>query len=258
MDRGTYAAASAGVANLLKMQVVSNNLANVNTPGFKREFLVGESQSFNQTLAAQELQSGVTTDPYAQGDHDRVMGAVTVRSVTDFTPGPIKTTGNSLDVALQNDKDFFVVVGAQGTAQYTRSGAFSIDSAGNLVTGDGLAVQGDGGAINIPEGGKVRITESGEVFAGDQILGRLQVARFEDPSSLVRVEGTRFQLGSGTPAPEFVEAQVVPNSLEMANVSVVSNIVELMTTSRGFESYVKVAQSIDEINRIAINDIVKG
>lgn len=257
MDRGTYAAASAGVANLLKMQVVSNNLANVNTPGFKREFLVGESQSFDQTLAAQEQLTGVTTDPYAEGDHDRVLASVTVRSVTDFAPGPIKTTGNPLDVALQHDKDFFVVTGPQG-AQYTRAGAFSIDSAGNLVTGDGLAVQGDGGAINIPEGGAVRITESGEVFAGSQIVGRLQVARFEDPSSLVRVEGTRFQLGDSTPAPEFVEAKVVPNSLEMANVSVVSNIVDLIATSRGFESYVKVAQSIDELNRTAINDIVKG
>jgi flagellar basal-body rod protein FlgG len=251
MDRGTYAAASAGLANLLKLQVVSNNLANVNTPGFKRELIVGETQSFDQTLAAQSA----LNDPYAQGDHDRVNGVVSVKSVTDFSPGPIQNTGNNLDVALRNDKDFFVVAGPQGQL-YTRAGSFSIDAAGNLVTPDGFAIQGDGGPINIPEGGSVRITDAGEVFAGEQSLGRLQVARFEDPSILTRVGNSRFEAVSG--APEIVPAEVVPNSLEMANVSVVNNIVELMTTSRGFESYVKISQSIDELNKTAINDIGRG
>lgn len=251
MDRGTYAAASAGLANLLKLQVVSNNLANVNTPGFKRELIVGETQSFDETLAAQSA----LNDPYAQGDHARVNGVVSVKSVTDFSPGPIQNTGNNLDVALRNDKDFFVVAGPQGPL-YTRAGSFSIDAAGNLVTPDGFAVQGDGGPINIPEGGAVRITDAGEVFAGAQALGRLQVARFEDPTILTRVGNSRFEAAGG--APEIVPAEVVPNSLEMANVSVVNNIVELMTTSRGFESYVKVAQSIDELNKTSINDIGRG
>jgi flagellar basal-body rod protein FlgF len=251
MDRGTYAAASAGFANLMRLQVVSNNLANMNTAGFKREFIITEEQSFDKTLAAQQA----TQDPYAKGDHDRVNGTVSVKSVTDFSPGAIKNTGSNLDVALQNEKDFFVVAGPQGSL-YTRAGSFSIDSAGNLVTADGLAVQGDGGAINIPEGGAVRITDAGEVFAGNQALGRLQVARFEDPSTLTRVGNTRFEAQGA--APELVPAEVVPNSLEMANVSVVSNIVELMTTSRGFESYVKVAQSVDELNKAAINDIGRG
>lgn len=251
MDRGTYAAASAGLANLLKLQVVSNNLANMNTPGFKREFVVGSKQDFGNTLAAEQKK-----DPYARGDHDRVPNLVSLKTVTDFTPGAIKNTGNNLDAALSNDKDFFAIAGENGPL-YTRAGSFSIDVSGNLVTPDGYAVQGDGGAITVPEGGAVRITDAGEVFAGQQSVGRLQVARFEDPSKLVRVGNARFQAGPGAVA-ETVEAAVVPSSLEMANVSVVGNIVELMTTSRGFESYVKIAQSVDELNKTAINDIGRG
>ena len=105
MDRGIYTSASAGLYQLRKLEVVNNNLANINTVGFKKQILTGETQSFDQTLASAVAKD----DPYAKGDHDRTPGVVNSRTVTDFTVGAIKNTGNPLDVALRNPNDFFVI-----------------------------------------------------------------------------------------------------------------------------------------------------
>ncbi len=252
MDRGTYAAASVGLANLLRLQVVSNNLANIATPGFKRQLVVGSQQSFEQTLASREADK----DPYAKGDHERVKNVVSLKTITDFSPGPISSTGNPLDVALREANDFFVVSTPQGPT-YTRAGNFSIDEGGQIVTADGSPIQGDGGAISVPDNGQLVIQENGEVRVGEDIVGKLQVVRFADPSGLERVGGSRFRQNGGA-GPETVPPSVIPNSLEMANVSSISSIVDLISTNRGFESYVKTAQSIDEINKAAINDIGRG
>ena len=146
MDRGTYIAASGGFAQLLKLQIVSNNLANVSTPGFKREILRGDVQTFEQTLASQIAPN----DPYARGDQERTPGVVSVHAETDFAQGPIQDTGNPLDVALRNPKDFFVVLTPNGP-RYTRAGNFTLGQNGQLVTADGMPVSGDGGAINLPK-----------------------------------------------------------------------------------------------------------
>ncbi|MDZ4786475.1 MAG: flagellar hook-basal body protein [bacterium] len=252
MDRGTYAAASAGMLNLLKLSVVSNNLANASTVGFKKQDVVGSLQKFENTLAASEGNN----NSYAKGDNDRVPNLIGLRTVTDFSPGSIQTTGNPLDVALREAKDFFVIAGPEGTS-YTRAGNFSIDQTGQLVTSDGFAVQGDGGAITIPEGGVVTISENGEVKAGDQPLGKLQVVRFEDTSNLNPTGGTRYQL-TGAGSPQTVDPAIVAGSVELPNTSIVTSMVDLISVNRAFASYVKTAQSIDDLNRQAINDIGRG
>ncbi|MBX7144141.1 MAG: flagellar hook-basal body complex protein [Oligoflexia bacterium] len=249
MDRGTYVAASGGLVQLRKLDVVNNNLANVNTVGFKKEVLVGESQTFDETLA----KLVENKDPFARPDHERTPGVVHVRSVTDFTPGPIRQTGNPLDVALRNPNDFFVVNTANGP-RYTRAGNFSVNENNELCTVDGLPVAGDGGAITVNTG-SINIASNGAVLVNGAQVGRLQVARIAEPTSLVREAGTRFALPAGQPAPTTVEAEVLPSSLEMSNVSVVSSMVDLITTSRGFDLYTKAAQSIDQLNQTAIGQV---
>lgn len=249
MDRGTYVSASGGLVQLRKLDVVNNNLANVNTVGFKKEMLVGETQTFDETLA--KLVEG--QDPFARPDHQRMPGVVHVRSVTDFSPGPVRQTGNALDVALRNPNDFFVVNTANGQ-RYTRAGNFTINENNELSTVDGVPVVGDGGAISI-NSGVVNIAANGAVLVNGAQVGRLQVARIAEPSSLVREAGTRFALAPGQPAPTTVEADVIPSSLEMSNVSVVSSMVDLITTSRSFDLYTKAAQSIDQLNQTAIGQV---
>ena len=249
MERGTYVAASAGLYQMRRLEVVTNNLANSNTAGFKRQLLAGDVQSFEQTLANQLAGN----DPFARPDHDRTPGVVNVETVTDFSQGPIKETGNPLDVALRDPKSFFVVNSPEGP-QYTRAGNYTLSVEGELVTQDGFQVQGDGGAIAVTGTG-VAINPDGSVVAQGRPLGRLQIVRVENPDVLERVGNTRFQLKPGVPAPEQVEGEVIPQSLEMANVSAISSMVELISTNKAFQAYTKSAETIDQLNQTAINQI---
>ncbi len=252
MDRGTYALTTLGMAKMRQLEVVNNNLANVNTPGFKRQVLVGESQSFDQTLAS--LVKG--KDPYAEGDHERTPGVITLETRTDFSQGPIRETGNPFDVALTDPKEFFVVNTPQG-ARYTRAGNFTLSTEGTLVNADGFEVQGDGGPITItlPNG---RINEDGSVSADGVLVGRLQIVRFEDTSGLSPAGATQFTLNGKAAQPQSVQSRVVPAALEMSNVSSISSVIDLITTNRGFEAYTKSAQTIDQMNQTAITQVGKS
>lgn len=249
MERGTYISASAGMLQLRKLEVANNNLTNVNTPGFKRQVLVSTEQTFDQTLASQMN----LPDPYAQADHERTPGTVNVRTTTDFTPGPIKSTGNTLDVALSNPKDFFVVNTPAGQ-RYTRAGNFTLNATGEIVTQDGYTVIGDGGPITV-NGPGVSIAPNGRVLVNGQSAGNFQVVRFEDPGVLEKDGGTRFVLPAGQPAPQTVDAGVVPGSLEMSNVSAISSVIDLMGANRAFDMYVRTARSIDEMNQTSITQV---
>lgn len=249
MDRGTYVAASGGLAQFRKLEIVNNNLANINTVGFKREVLETETQSFDKTLASLISKS----NPYSKGDHDRSPAVVNVKSSTDFAQGPVQSTGNPLDVALRSTNDFFAVNTPQGV-QYTRAGNFTLNAEGTLVTQDGFEVQGDGGAIQLA-GPNASIESDGSVLAGGSVQGALATFKFEDPSKLTRVGGNRFSLAAGAGAPEQVEAKLATRSLEMSNVSSITSVTDLMTAQRAFQMYTKAADSIDQINQVAINQI---
>lgn len=252
MDRGTYAITTLGMAKMRQLEVVNNNLANVNTPGFKRQVLVGEVQSFDQTLASLSQ----SKDPYAEGDHQRTPGIVSLETRVDFSQGAIRETGNKLDVALTDPKEFFVLSTPDGI-RYTRAGNFTLNTEGTLVNPDGYEVQGDGGPITItlPNG---RINEDGSVSANGVNVGRLQVVRFEDTRGLVPVGGTQFSLPGSGAQPQPVQSRVVPESLEMSNVSAITSVIDLITTNRGFEAYTKSAQTIDQLNQTAITQVGKA
>jgi len=251
MDRGIYSATTLGMAKMRQLEVVNNNLANVNTPGFKRQVLVGEAQTFDQTLATLVE----SQDPYARGDHQRTPGVVSLETRVDFSQGPIRNTGNRLDAALTDPKDFFVVNTPSGI-QYTRAGNFTLNSEGSMVTQDGYEVQGDGGAITVTGPG-ARINSDASVSVNGVNIGRLQTVRFDDTSVLEPVGGTRFKLKNAGAQPQAVQTRIIPESLEMSNVSAISSMVDLITTNRGFEAYTRTAQTIDQMNQTAISQVGK-
>ena len=223
MDRGLYAASSGGLQASRRLDVVANNLANVNTPGFKAERIRARQQQFEDTLAS--------TLPQGQnhrGDFERVPGVVGDGTFTDFAPGPIESTGNPLNVALVPKDQFFVVLGANGE-EFTRAGNFTINSENELVTPDGAKVSGGGSSITVPPGGSVRILDNGNIVVGplkgsgqqvasSQVVGQLQVVKVSDLQQLERTQGTRFRLKGGGTTP-VENPMVMPESLEMANVS---------------------------------------
>lgn len=248
MDIATYAAVSAGLLQMKKLEVENNNLANTNTVGFKRQYVISEQQPFEQTLAGQ-----LSNSPFSKPDNQRVPSVGAFKSVVDFSQGAIRHTGNPFDVALRNASDFFVV-NAPGGTQYTRAGNFAISEGGNLVTQDGLQVVGDGGAIQLSAPGAV-IHQDGSIFLQGQVVGRLQVVRFSDLKGLEPVSGARFR--NTGPGPTQVDPFLQPQSLEMSNTSAVTGMIELISTNRAFDAYSKAAQTIDSLNQSAITQVGK-
>lgn len=253
MERGTYAAASGGLRQIRSLDITTNNLANVNTTGYKRQLLVSSSQRFEDTFAALIEKQ----DPYARPDHVRSPGAVDLRTMTDFSSGPVRDTGNPLDVALVDPKTFFVVQGKGGEQLYTRAGSFTLDDQGTLVTPEGLPVVGDGGPISAT-GSRIAISGSGAVLADGLSVGQLQVVKIENPTELERVDGARFRAISPQAQPVAVDSpEILPGSLEMSNVSTIDGVIDLVAAHRGFEMYTKIASTIDELNQTAITRVGK-
>lgn len=254
MDIGSYVATSSGMLQMKKLEVQNNNLANINTVGFKGQFVVAEPQSFDATLASTIDER----DPYARLDQKRLQNVTDVRTQIDFSQGPIQHTGNPLDVALRSANDFFVINTPQGE-RYTRAGNFTLSPAGELVTEDGYQVMGEGGAIAAQAPG-VSIFPDGSVRAGanigpqPNIVGRLRVVRFEDTSGLEATEGARFKI-KGAARPVQVEPRVEPQSLEMSNVSAINGMVDLITTNRAFGAYTKAAETLDSMNQAAVTQL---
>lgn len=251
MDRGTYIAASGGMLQLRTLDVVANNLSNLNTPGFKRQFLVNTRRAFESTLS-----SVLAPDvPSAEAEQEISPEVGTISSFTDFSPGPLKQTGNHLDVALAHPQDFFVVETPEGQ-QYTRAGNFSLNSEGNLVTQDGSTVQGDGGVITV-QGGSAKIGSNGDVLVDGASVGRLQVVRMQNLEDLQPVGGSRFALAEGSAAGEVVEADLHPATLEMSNVTAVRSMIDLISANRAFQLYTKSAKAVDEMNNLSISKVGK-
>lgn len=248
VDRGSYVAASGGVFQFWRMEVVNNNLANINTVGYKRQVLVGEQEAFESTLASQ-----LQADPYAATDHEQSPPVSNIRSYIDFSPGSIQTTERPLDVALKDPRDFFVIDTPDGE-QYTRAGHFTLNSNGQMVTPDGHLVQGDGGSITIGSN-PVNISNTGLVKSGEAIVGQIRVVRFNDTSGLKQVEGTRFTNDGLTAAENVDVADMIPNALEMSNMSVVEGMIEMISANRAFGQYAKSQQTLDEMNQQAIREI---
>ena len=247
MDRGIYAASSGGLHRARRVDVVGHNLANVSTVGYKAERLVGRQQEFKDTLAG-----ALSNMPErAVGDHARTPGVVHISTMTDFSPGPVSYTGNPLHVALNDKNQFFVIDTPEGEA-YTRAGNFSLNGEGQIVTADGKSVLGEGGPITV-DGSQVGITSNGQVVVNGKIAGKLRVAQFEDLTGLERKEGVLF-VAKGA-QPQSVAANVIPASVELANISVVDAMVEMISAQKSFESYAKSVQTIGDLNETSLRTV---
>lgn len=237
MNAGIYSAVSGSVSALIRLDAITNNLANSSTPGFKAERLVQRAAQVGTAPSATAVPTPITRASLE----------------TDFSQGPIEPTGNPLDIALSGS-GFFVVDGPHGE-RLTRRGNLSIDAEGFLATSDGARVQGENGDLHISDG-KLAISPDGSVRAGDLTVGKLRLVTVADPGRLVREGGTSFVAGTQNPldaAPGAVEVQ--QGALEGANVSSVANLVALVDTMRGFEAYMRAAERLDQATGRAISDV---
>ena len=242
MIRGIYTAGSGMLAESIRTDATANNLANVNTAGFKKDAAV--NKAFGEMLLHR----------INDGQLKTVGTLGTGAQVDEITPihsqGTLQHTGNSLDLSIEG-KSFFAIETPAGT-RYTRAGAFTRNSLGELTTADGYAVLGENGRI-IVDGGAVTVGEDGTVMTDGMEVGRLQLAEFADEKRLVKEGGTLFRdEGAGAvPAAGIVRQGV----LELSNVNAVSEMINLISGYRAYEVNAKAVQAHDQLLDKAINEV---
>lgn len=240
MDRMIYLSMAGAKMNMQRQDVLSNNLANVSTTGFRAEM--------EATRAVPVLGDGAST---------RVYALETTVGYNDST-GPINFTGRSLDVAAQG-KTWMTVQGLDGTEAYTRFGSFTVNTEGNLVTQSGLPVMGDGGPIAIPANSEPSIAADGTVSArlpnGKSTgVGKLKLVTAQD--KLIRGEDGLFR-GADGELPADPNARVQDGALEGSNVNPIETMVAMIAAARQFETQIKMMQTA-EANEKAAAQLLSG
>ncbi len=281
MVRGIYTSASGMVAQQANLDVISNNLANVDKPSFKRDTVA--FKTFPQMLMARTNDDGFTIVPVGSTDVAPYIGqlgtGVEVNEVyTEFEQGSLKQTSNPLDLALDS-KGFFAVETNSGV-RYTRNGSFLIDDNSFLVTKEGYKVLGENGAIKlkhnnfmIDEQGRIAVNSDFEndenrpvqmrenTWQGSEIIDALQIVRFENERYLQK-EGDSLYSSNDISGEAIIQnlgsesrAKVFSGFLEMSNVNAVAEMVRMIEVQRAYELNSKVIQTEDTLIGKAVNDI---
>ncbi|MGH8612064.1 MAG: flagellar basal-body rod protein FlgG [Gammaproteobacteria bacterium] len=261
MNQALWIAKTGLDAQQTRMAVVSNNLANVNTTGFKRDRAVFEDLLY-QTIR----------QPGAQSSQDTQLpsglligtGVRTVATQKLFTQGNLMQTGNSLDLAIQG-RGFFEILLPDGSVAYTRDGSFQLDSQGQIVNSSGYVLQP---GITIPPNtqgltvgvdGTVSVTVAGE--PAPQQLGNLQLVDFINPTGLhARGENLLQETAaSGAPQPGTPGLDglgtVIQGSVETSNVNVVEELVNMIETQRAYEINSRAIAATDEMLKYISNNL---
>ncbi len=230
MIKGIYNSASAMIPRVRQQEVIANNIANVGSAGFKKDSI------FVSELTKAQRKRIPTKSDWERPMLDQVY--------TDYSQGSLDRTGASLDVALDG-KGFFVVQTPDGEEMLTRNGALSTDESGFLVTPGGALAMGDGGPIQLPVG-EVAIAEDGTISVDGETVASLRVATVEDPTKLEKVGASLFKLPDGVELQAAVGYVIRQGYLESANVDVITQMVEMISSYRNYEADAQALKGQDE------------
>lgn len=236
-----------------KQDVVANNIANVNTYGYKKDVVA--CQAFPQMLLKRigelKVADGTSKSLPPKTIGYLGTGAAVAEIATDYSPGNLQRTDNPLDLALGGE-GYFVVETPAG-ARYTRDGSFKLNDEGLLVTSEGYPVLGRAGYIHVTQG-EVVVDQRGNVSAGGEFLDSLRVVKFPTPDSPVKTGGNLFSAEHQT-VEDVPNPEVLQGCLEASNVNVVKEMVELITVVRAYEANQKVIQAFDQTLDAAVNRV---
>jgi flagellar basal-body rod protein FlgF len=247
MIRGLYTSASGMLAELTRNDVSANNLANINTAGYRKNVAV--FKSFPEMLL-QRMNDTSTVN----GGKPPVIGKVGTGVIVDdiltsYNLGQLKETSSPFDLALGGE-GFFTVQTPNGE-RYTRNGSFTIDKDRNLITTEGYLVLGEKGPIKVT--GKDFVIESnGNVNIDGKIIDKMKIVDFADKKSLVKEGDNLFQGQQAVPAETN---QLLQGFLEMANVNPITEMVDMITILRAYEANQKAVQAHDTLLGKAVNDV---
>lgn len=237
MDRMLYIAMTGAEQNMQALSVISNNIANSNTTGFRADFAAMRSMPL-----------------YGEGQPSRVY-AMTERPGTDFSRGAMMTTGRDLDIAVKDD-GFIAVQGMDGNEAYTRAGDLQVTTLGQLVTGAGYPVMGNNGPISIPPfqkleiggDGTISIVAQGDQASSIQTVDRIKVVK-PQLTELYKGEDGLLRLKDGKEAEADADAHIISGTLEGSNVNAATSLVDMIEIARQFEvqtKMMKIAEQNDE------------
>jgi flagellar basal-body rod protein FlgG len=254
MIRSLWVAKTGMEGQQLKLDAISNNLANVSTAGFKRAGVVFEDLMYQQmrtpgsaTSQQSELPTGLQLG----------LGVRVAATTRNFSQGTLNQTGNQLDVAVEGS-GFFQITLPDGTTGYTRDGSFQLDASGQLVSGAGYAVQpginipANARSITIAKDGTVTVSVPGQI--APQNVGQLQLASFVNPAGLEPLGGNMFTEtaasgapSAGVPGTDNGLGSLRQGFVEGSNVNVVEELVSMIATQRAYEINSKAIQTSDQI-----------
>ena len=225
MNNGIQAAASGMRAQIDALDILANNLANLNTTGYK------EQKAFFTYLDEASAAARPEDD-----DPSRIRSAA-ARSALNLTDGTLQPTGRDFDVALVG-QGYLAVQTPQGV-RYTRNGGLRLNDKSELVVSGGYPVLDDNGRRITIGPGKLNITEKGIVYADNRRMGQLKLVSFDEPAAVIREGDSLLAPPAGKPTPKPVDVQVKQGFLEQSNVNSVAAVVDMVGIMRRFEAISK-------------------
>jgi flagellar basal-body rod protein FlgG len=261
MQQALWIAKTGLDAQQTRMTVISNNLANVNTTGFKQDRAVFEDLLY-QTIRQPGAQSSTSTQ--LPSGLMLGTGVRTVATEKMHTQGNVLTTGNALDVAIQG-RGFFQVLKPEGDIGYTRDGTFQVDSNGQVVMSNGyplepaITIPAQSTSITVGSDGTVSVSQAGQ--AAPSIVGNIQLADFVNPTGLQPLGENLFSetaaSGSATTAVPGTTGlgSVIGGALETSNVNVVTELISMIETQRAYEMNSKAISTADQMLQYASQNL---
>lgn len=247
MLRGLYTAYTGMLNEQYRMDIMSNNLANADTTGFKKEG--STSQAYDEVMAVKikDLSENPNT-PKRLGNMS--LGVKIGETYTDFSQGSLRITENTYDLALGGEGFFnieFTSKAGETSTKYTRDGGFTLTKDGYLVTKDGDYVLGESGRIQLSTtAGDTIIDREGNIYQDGNLVASLKITEFEDTNYLTHYGETMWDAKDGAVSKDAEDASVYQGYLEMSNANVVKEMVNMITISRQYEANQKMITTFDD------------
>jgi len=264
--KGIYTAVSGAVAHSAKLDTIANNIANANTPGFKRD-----QQLFKEYLTSYEKQPTVLEVPKVPASIDSFYplnggdkSYVDLNgTATSFGQGALKLTGNPLDIGVEGDG--FLEVQTPAGVRYTRNGHFTINAEGVVVSKQGhpLLLQGEEGQaleeryLRIEDASQLTLTAQGEVFVSGQNMGKLSLKAMTEKDALQKEGNSLYSIRENfaNQIEDSTNFRIHQGSFEQGNVNIVQEMTDMINATRIFESTQKAIQAYDQMNQKLANDV---
>lgn len=261
MVKGLYTAFTGMVNEQKRLDVLSNNLANADTNGYKKEGTT--SQTFADELAIRIKDTSYFGMKKNLGVMS--MGVHIGETYTDYSQGNYKVTDNQTDFAINGDGFFAISYtdkAGNTSVKYTRDGAFIVNTQGYLVTKDGDFVLNQNGAMNTDPNSRIQVnpnlpivvTPDGGIYQNDQLVGNIGLVNFEDYDYIAKFGENMYDIVDGATLVAS-EATIDQGCLEASNVNVVSEMVNMITISRAYQAGQKVINAVDNTLDKAVNQV---